>query len=180
MKKKLLFLDGDGTLWYPHATKRTKKACWVYHDETVKDNYLEHLELTPGTKEALELFHENGIYLAVISANPNSEDVAIKEIEERVNHFGLGELIDTCRASDGSDAGGKTSVMLDVINKLGLAKEDALMVGDSYFFDYLAAKEGGVDALFIENEYARMPDVKPDDLRSIREVRDLVDILELA
>lgn len=53
-EEKIIFLDGDGTLWYPKATKRTQKPHWIYHDPETKDNYLEHLELTPKTKEALE------------------------------------------------------------------------------------------------------------------------------
>lgn len=174
MQKKILFLDGDGTLWYPSTTKRTQKPHWVYHDEKTKDNYLEHIELTPGTKEALELFYNKGLYLVVISANPYDEETAVKEIKERLNHFGISELFYTCRASEGSDPNGKVAIMLEIIKELGLTKEDALMVGDSYFYDYLAAQENGIDAFFIENEVAKKPEVTPDDLRSIKEVYDLV------
>lgn len=178
MKKKILFLDGDGTLWYPSTTKRTQKPHWVYYDEKTKDNYLEHIELTPGTKEALELFHKKGLYLVIISANPNSEQAAIKEIKERLDHFGLSELFYACRASEGDDPKGKTVIMIEVIKELGLTKRDALMVGDSYFYDYLAAKENGIDAFFIENEVSKMPEVTPKDLQSIHEVHDLIDIIE--
>ncbi len=178
MKKKVLFLDGDGTLWYPSSTKRTQKPHWVYHDEKTKDNYLEYIELTPGTKEALETFHKKGLYLVVVSANPYDEEIAVKEIKERLDYFGLSELFYACRASEGSDPNGKTAIMLEIIEELGLTKEDALMVGDSYFYDYLAAKESGIDAFFIENEVSKMPETMPDDLQSIKEVHDLVDILE--
>lgn len=177
MQKKILFLDGDGTLWYPSATKRTQKPHWVYNDAETKDNYLEHIELTPGTKEALEYFHDKELYLVVISANPYDEEMAVKEIKGRLDHFELNDLFYTCRASEGSDPKGKTAIMLEIIKELGLAKEDALMVGDSYFYDYLAAKEDGIDAYFIENKVAKMPEVMPDDIQSIKEVRDLVDIL---
>jgi len=139
---------------------------------------LEHIELTPGTKEALEFFHEKGLYLVVVSANPYDEETAVKEIKERLNHFGLSELFYACRASEGSDPNGKTAIMLKIIKELGLTKDDALMVGDSYFYDYLAAKESGIDAFFIKNEVSKMPETIPDDLQSIQEVHDLVDILE--
>lgn len=178
MKKKILFLDGDGTLWYPSVTKRTEKPHWVYNDVKTKDNYLEHIELTSGTKEALEYFYKKGLYLVVISANPYDEETAVKEIKERLNYFGLSELFYTCRASEGSNPNGKVAVMLEIIKELGLAKEDALMIGDSYFYDYLAATENGIDAFFIENEVAKMPEAMPEDLQSIKEVYDLVDILE--
>lgn len=178
MKKKILFLDGDGTLWYPSATKRSQKPHWIYHDPLTKDSYLEHLELTPKTKETLKLFNKKGIYLVALSANPYAEEIAVKEIKEKLEHFGLIDLFYTYRASKGDDSSGKVAIMLDVIKELGLKKKDALMVGDSYFYDYLAAKDAGVDAYFIKNEVARMPEVIPTDIQSINEIWDLVDILK--
>lgn len=178
MKKRILFLDGDGTLWYPTATKRTEKPHWVYHNEKTKDNYLEHIELTPKTKEALEFFHEKGLYLIVISANPYDEETAVKEIKERLDYFGLSNLFYACRASEGNNPNGKVAIMLEIIDELGLSKEDALMIGDSYFYDYLAAKENGIDAFFIENEVSKKPEFMPKDLRSINEVWDLVGVLK--
>lgn len=177
MKKKIVFLDGDGTLWYPKATKRTQKPHWIYHDPAIKDNYLEHLELTPRTKETLEALREKGMYLVVLSANPYAEDMAIKEIKERLEYFGLTSLFYAHRSSDGNDPNGKASIILEILSLLGLQREDALMVGDSYFYDYLAARNVGVDALFIENNVSKMPDEIPQDLQSIKEVHELIDIL---
>jgi phosphoglycolate phosphatase-like HAD superfamily hydrolase len=178
MKKKIIFLDGDGTLWYPKSTKRTEKPHWIYHDPLTKDNYLEHLELTPKTKETLKKFRDMGMYLVVISANPYAEDIAVKEIKERLKYFGLTDLFYSCRASEGSDPLGKPAIMLNIIKELGLEKDDAVMVGDSYFYDYLAAKDAGIDAFYIENIASKMPDIIPSDLQSIHEVSDLLDILE--
>jgi len=177
MNKKIVFLDGDGTLWYPKATKRTQKPHWIYHDPETKDNYLEHLELTPRTKETLEYLNKKGLLLVVLSANPYAEDVAIKEIKERLEHFGLASLFYTYRSSAGSNPNGKASIILEILSSLGLDKKDALMVGDSYFYDYLAAKDMGVDAFFIENRVSKMPDEIPSDLQSIKEVHELIDIL---
>jgi phosphoglycolate phosphatase-like HAD superfamily hydrolase len=177
MKKKIIFFDGDGTLWYPKTTKRTQKPHWVYHDELTKDNYLEHIELAPGTRGTLEWLHNKGIYLVVISANPYDEKIAVKEIKERIDHFGLSDLFYSYRASEGSNPRGKVAVMFDLIKELGLIKEDALMVGDSYFYDYAAPKEAGIDAFFIENDVSKMPDIIPADLQRIKEVSDLVHII---
>lgn len=177
MKKKVVFLDGDGTLWYPKSTKRTRKPHWIYHDPETKDNTLAHLELTPKIKETLEELRGRGIYLAVISANPRVAEVAEQEIKERLEHFGLVHLFHVYRSSSGDDPNGKAVRIVEILSFLGLQKEDALMVGDSYFFDYLAAKNIGVDALFIENSVSRMPDEIPKDLQSIKEVHELVDIL---
>lgn len=178
MKKKIVFLDGDGTIWYPKSTKRTQKPHWIYHDPATKDNYLEHLELAPKLKETAEKLKEKGIYLVVISANPYAEDIAIKEIKERLEHFGLINLFHSYRSSAGDNPEGKAEIMLEIIGALGLEKSDALMVGDSYFYDYLAAKNVGVDAFFIENTVSKMPEEIPGDLQTIKEVHDLLDILE--
>lgn len=178
MKKKIIFFDGDGTLWYPKATKRTQKPHWIYHDAATKDNYLDHLELTPGTKETLRILHDKGMRLVVISANPYPEEIAVEEIKERLDYFGLSDIFYAYRSSKGDDPSGKVAIMLEIINTLGLAKKDALMVGDSYFYDYLAPKEAGIDAFFIENGVAKMPDPVPVDIQRIKETSDLLDVLE--
>jgi HAD superfamily hydrolase (TIGR01662 family) len=178
MKKKIVFLDGDGTIWYPSKTLRTQKPHWIYLDPETKDSYLQHLMLTPQVKEALAALKEKGMYLVVISANPYAEDIAVKEIKERLEHFGLSDFFYACRSSAGDNPDGKAAIMLETIKELGLKKEDALMVGDSYFYDYLAAKNVGIDAFFIENAVSKMPEVVPADIQSIKEVRDILGILE--
>ena len=179
MRKKIIFLDGDGTLWYPKKTKRTMKPHWVYNDPTTRDNYLEHLMLTPGTREALKEMFNLGIYLVVISANPYSPEIAQKEIKERLDYFGLSKYIYSYNASEGSDSLGKVNIMLEIIKNLNLSKEDALMIGDSYFYDYLAAKTNGIDAFFIDNDVAKMPDEADKDIQKINELEDILSLIEI-
>lgn len=178
MKKKIIFLDGDGTIWYPSLTKRTQKPHWVYHDPETKDNFLEHMELTPNVKETIEKLKEKGIIFVLVSASPYAVELANKELEEKLEFFGMQDLFYAYRSSPGDRPEGKGELMLEIIGSLKLTKEDALMVGDSYFYDYLAAKDIGIDAFFIENESAKMPDEIPEDLQFIKEVSDLLDILE--
>ncbi len=178
MKKKIIFLDGDGTIWYPSKTKRTKKPHWIYHDPVLKDDYLPHLELTPELKETLIKIHQKGIYLVVISANPLAEHIAVGEIKTRLEHFGLTSFFLAVRSSDGADPNGKIGVMLQVLDVLKMGKEDALMIGDSFYYDYQAAKDAGIDALWIENNVGKVPEVMPTDLQSIKEVSDVLNILE--
>lgn len=178
MKKKIIFLDGDGTLWYPTKTLRTQKPHWIYHDDKTKDNYLEHLTLAPGVKETLQAFYDKDIYLVVISANPYAEDIAVKEIIKKLDYFGLTDLFYKVRSSAGDDPEGKAEVILEIIKELKIDKSEALMVGDSYFYDYLAAKKIGVDSFFIQNEVSNMPEVMPEDLQSIAEISDILNILE--
>jgi phosphoglycolate phosphatase-like HAD superfamily hydrolase len=177
--KKVIFLDGDGTLWYPKLTKRTQKPHWIYHDVNTKDNYLAHLELTPGIDTALNVLSAAHIYLVVISANPYSEDIAVKYIKERLDHFGLTRYFYEYRSSDGANPKDKARVMLQVLKDLKLHKEDALMIGDSYVYDYLAATEVGIDAFWIENTISTMIEAPPSNLHKIQEVEDIVEILNL-
>lgn len=178
MKKKVIFFDGDGTLWYPKATKRTQKSHWIYKDPLIMNNYLDHLELTPGTKQALEVLKNRGIYLVVISANPYVQELALADINERIVHFGLTDMFYSYHASPGDDPTGKSIVMLNVIEELGVSKSDALMIGDNYFYDYLAAQNIGVDAFFIDNAISAMPETLPVNFRTIKDIEDLVDIIE--
>jgi len=53
------------------------------------------------------------------------------------------------------------------------------MVGDSYFYDYFAARSVGIDAFFIENDAAKRPDKMPADFRAIGEVSDLLALQHL-
>lgn len=178
MKKKLIFLDGDGTLWYPSRTKRNQKPHWVYHDPETKDNALEHMEFVPNVKESLLKLKEKGMTLVLISASPYPAEVANKELQEKLEFFGLLDLFHSYCSSPGDRSEGKGELMLEILESLHLTKDGALMVGDSYFYDYLAAKDIGIDAFFIENEYAKMPEEIPADVQIIREVSDLLDILE--
>jgi phosphoglycolate phosphatase-like HAD superfamily hydrolase len=178
LKKKLIFFDGDGTLWYPRATKRTQKPHWVYHDVRTKDTYLEHLMLTPHAKETLEVLKRRGYYLVLISASPDANEVALTQIKEKLEYFNIMHLFHSYHASNGNNPSGKAAIMLEGIDKLDLDKEDALMVGDSYFYDYKAAMDIGIDALFIENTVSKMPDHMPNDLRPIKEIDTLVTMLD--
>jgi FMN phosphatase YigB (HAD superfamily) len=174
MKKKIVFLDGDGTLWYPKKTKRSEKPHWIYDHPDTKDSYLQHLELTPETEKVIQTLNAKGIFLVVISANPREESVAVEEIKTRLKHFNLHDNFLLVRASPGDDPNGKAKVILEVLNDLNLKKEDALMVGDSYKYDYLAARQIGVDAIWIENPISKLPEDLPEDFSSIKELSELL------
>lgn len=174
MSKKIIFLDGDGTLWYPKKTKRTEKPHWIYDHPDTKDNYLEHLELTPGVEKVISELKSMGMFLVVISANPREESVAVEEIKTRLKHFNLDENFLLVRSSPGDDQDGKAKIILEVLTDLDLEKQDALMVGDSYKYDYLAARQIGVDAIWIENPVSTLPEELPTDFKSIKELPDLL------
>lgn len=178
MKKKIIFLDADGTLWYPKKTKRTEKPHWVYHDPLTKDNYLEHLTLAPKVRRTLKVLKDRGIYLVIVSAHPHTQEIAQAEMKEKLDYFQLTELFYSYQISISSDPADKAIIIMNMLEALDLKKDDALMVGDSYLYDYKAAKDAGVDALFIENPVSEISEPRPNDLKSVKEISDLLDILE--
>ena len=75
--KKVIFFDGDGTLWYPSKTKRTVAPHWVYSDPaTIADPHAE-FEVTPTAIEALQQLGEMGIKRVLLSTSPEPEQLAI-------------------------------------------------------------------------------------------------------
>ncbi len=177
MTKTIIFLDGDGTIWYPSSTKRTKKPHWIYHDPETKDSYLEHMELTPKIRETLEILSDNGVQLVLISANPASAEIAEPELLQKLEYFKIRQFFRSYHSSAGDNPRGKAEVILRVLQEMNIPKDQALMIGDSYFYDYEAAKDAGIDAYWIANDVSTRPEDFPQDLQSIDEVADVLEIL---
>lgn len=152
MTKKIIFFDADGTLWYPHATKRTRHPVWLYLDEELKHDYLPHMSLTPQAIETLTLLREHGIMTVILSTHPHEPEEALRRLDEKVRHFALSELFDQVVAT-AEYPEAKPEKMLEVLVRLNLSKDDALMVGDSYEWDYAPALSVGIDAALINSDY---------------------------
>lgn len=152
MTKKILFFDADGTLWYPHTTKRMRHPVWLYLDEELKHNYLEHMSLTPQAVETLKLLREHGIITVILSTHPHEAEEAARRLSEKVQHFELAELFDEIYATaEYPEAKGEK--ILEILKRHNLTKDDALMVGDSYKWDYAPAQSINVDAVLINSDY---------------------------
>jgi FMN phosphatase YigB (HAD superfamily) len=174
MKKRAYFFDGDGTLWYPTSTQRTIKPHWVYQDPKTKNTYLEHLTLTPGVTELLPKLYKQEIFIVVISAHPGPHDQAMTEMHTKLTHFGLIEYIHSYHITPGNDPHGKTLAIREVISELGVKPSQAVMIGDSYYYDYLGARDAGIDAYWISNPSCKAPETFPEDLTTINEISDLL------
>jgi len=148
---KIIFFDGDGTLWYPRTTKRTQKPHWIYHDSKIK-GYKSLLILTPGVARTLRALRKRGVMTVVVSTHPHGAKEADAIIKEKVRYFGLDTLFDEVHAARGVPTG-KGAVIERVLKRLGLPKSSALMVGDSYIWDYIAAKNVGVDGILMDAVY---------------------------
>ncbi len=149
--KKVVSFDGDGTLWYPKETKRSVPPHAVY--ALHPDDYLEHLELTPGATELLaHLSSQENVKIAIISTHPQDHDEALKILEQKIRHFGLENLIDFFSPAPDVPEG-KGPVLQKYITGLGLANNDAVHIGDSIRYDYGAMKIVGIETILLDAPY---------------------------
>lgn len=177
MTKKIIFFDADGTLWYPHATKRTQGPWWPYLDEQLKSNYLEHLSLTPQAVETLKSLRENGIITVILSTFPHEAEEAARLLSERVQHFELADFFDEVHAT-AEYPKAKAEKILEVLKYHKLTKDDALMVGDSYEYDYAPAQSIGVDAILINSDYHQENKENEPAGTLINDLDDLLPLLD--
>ncbi len=168
MKKKIIFFDGDGTLWYPKKTKYATHPIWLYRDKRI-NNHTTHLILTPTTLSTLKKLKHLGIITVLLSTNPHPPKEADAIMHHKVNHFTLNELFDEVHATREYHTS-KGEFMLTILKKRKIPKAQALMVGDSYAWDYKPAKDVGVDALLIKSAY------EPRTIPTNKIIRKLSDI----
>lgn len=168
MKKKIIFFDGDGTLWYPKKTKYSKHPVWLYKDKRFK-NHTNHLILTPSALSTIKKLKQMGIITIVLSTHPHLPKEADAIIKHKIKHFELDELFDEVYATR-EYSRSKGEFISKILKKRKIPKSNALMVGDSYKWDFQSAKENGIDALLIESEYEPM---KKQVKKTIKKLSDV-------
>tara|TARA_Y100000034_G_scaffold44397_1_gene54452 strand:- start:1425 stop:1943 length:519 start_codon:yes stop_codon:yes gene_type:complete len=151
MKKKIIFFDGDGTLWYPKKTRYLKHPVWLYKDRRFK-KHTNHLIMTPTSVSTIKKLRKMGIITVILSTHPHPPKEADAIIQHKIKHFNLKDLFNEVYAT-GANPKDKGKFILKILNKRKIPKSKALMVGDSYKWDYESAKNVGVDALLIKSEY---------------------------
>lgn len=149
--KKVIFFDGDGTLWYPKTTERTRPPQWVYLDEAITDPITE-LVITPTTKETLSVLGGLGIMRVLLSTCPLPEEEAVKDRVRAARHVDIHHLLDDVQVAP-DHPGGKGERIVTLLGKYGIGKEHALMVGDTFERDYQSALAVGVEGLLIRTDY---------------------------
>ncbi len=168
--KKVVFLDGDGTIWYPEKTKRDIKPHWIYKDEEIGEGFLEHLILIPSVVETLKKLKEKKVLLILISTHPHPQEETDLLLRSKVQHFKLEELFDEVyTARDYPD--GKGEIMSEVLKIKAIPPSQALMIGDSYTYDYLSAKKVGIEAVLMDSDYLN------SQRNDVEKVIDLSDLL---
>lgn len=168
MKKKIIFFDGDGTLWYPKKTKYTKHPVWLYRDRRFK-NHVNHLVMIPSVLSTLKKLKRMGIITIVLSTHPHPPKEADAIINRKIKHFELDKLFDEVHATR-EHQGSKGEFIIEILKRRKIPKSKALMVGDSYRWDFEPAKNSGIDALLIESEYESL---KHKAKRTIKKLSDI-------
>ncbi len=173
MRKKIIFFDGDGTLWYPKATKHREKPHWVYRTDGTPDDHCRQLMLIPTVLATLKKLKKLGVITVLLSTHPHPPQEAQALIHHKVKHFKLGEFFDEIHATREFHAS-KGEFIVKILKKRGIAKKDALMVGDNYHWDYKPARDVGIDALMIESDYMHKD---PQGKRVQKTIKKLGDII---
>ena len=153
-KKEIIFFDGDGTLWYPKKTKYLEKPHWIYSSEGTLNDHCNQLVLTPTTLFTLKKLKKIGIITVLLSTHPHPLKEATSIINYKIKHFKLNALFDEIHATREFHAS-KGEFIIKILKQRGIVKSKALMIGDSYRWDYKPARNVGVDALLIESEYMK-------------------------
>lgn len=177
MKKRIIFFDGDGTLWYPKKTKNKKNPGWVYNlPENAKDPN-KHLILTPTTFSTIKKLKKKNIITIILSTNPHPPKKAEVIMKEKIKYFKLESLFDEIYATpDKGKNRLKALWILKILKKRKIPKKYALMVGDSYRWDCKPTKNIGVDSLLIKSEY--MQKTYPNTKRIKRTIKKLKEVLD--
>ena len=176
MKKKIIFFDGDGTLWYPTKTKYRKIPHWVYKLGGNHKAHNSHLIMTPTSVSTIKKLKKLEILTIILSTHPQQPKEAEIIIKEKIRHFKLKELFDEIIATpDKGFYKHKGRMITKILKKRKIPKTQALMVGDSYKWDYKPAKEVGVEALLIKSHYQKQHPIAKRIKKTITKLSDVLD-----
>jgi len=176
---QFIFLDGDGTLWYPSLTKRTDITHWIYLHPDTKDNYLDHLELCPGVYTALATLYAHGFRLILLSMSPKPEKEALREHQEKLDYFNLTQFFTSWHAAPAGDTESKPRIIKEVLSQYDCALTDATMVGDSIKYDYQPVLEHGITSYLIESDMSPDADNLATDTSHMQTISEVSDLLTL-
>jgi FMN phosphatase YigB (HAD superfamily) len=154
--KKIIFFDGDGTLWYPKDTKWSTQPHDKYNQPNYRDqDFALHFVPTPNSLETLAQLKEKGIKLVLVSTTPHEDsETARQEKIMKATSLGFDTVLDEMLFAP-NHREGKGEVIERVLAERHIPKSDALLVGDLYNWDYKPAKGIGVDALLLSTTYQK-------------------------
>ncbi|MEM4247609.1 MAG: HAD family hydrolase, partial [Candidatus Woesearchaeota archaeon] len=104
----------------------------------------------PDTMQALEMLKSRGIKIAIVSNTPKLS------VDGMLEKFGFDRLFDAVCFSYETGLLKTDAEMFDVaLGKLGVTKDEAIMVGDSLETDIAGAEHAGVMAVLIDRKGTR-------------------------
>ncbi len=170
--KKVIFFDGDGTLWYPKTTKRTVAPHWVYLDPAITDPWSLFIPV-PTVVETLQRLGEMKIKRVLLSTSPLPEEEAIMSRIKAAKQIDIHHLLDDIQvAPDYME--GKGERITALLEKYRLMPMDALMVGDTFNWDYKSARDVGVEGLLIRSDYQKEFISELPDNRLITDLKEVL------
>jgi FMN phosphatase YigB (HAD superfamily) len=110
--------------------------------------------MTPTALDTLKKLKECGIITVILSTHPQPPKEAAIIINHKVSHFKLNEFFNEIHATRERHES-KGEFIIRTLKKHNIPKNRALMVGDSYYWDYKPARNVGVDALLIASDYQK-------------------------
>ncbi len=129
---------------------------------------------TPGAINTLIELRKRGIICVLLSTSPLSPTDALRSRRKVAHITGLTEFLDMiCVAPD--YAAGKGEVITRTLEQQGIDKKYALMVGDTYTYDFLSAKNVGVDSVLIKTPYQQQYLPYIDSSLQINELDELLE-----
>lgn len=158
-KKRAVFLDRDGVL--NNAVIRSGKP--------YPPSGLAEVSINPGVESGLEILHNLGYLLIVVTNQPDvSRGRITRESVEEIHHFLLEKLpldkIMVCY-HDNNDRCGcrkpKTGLLLEAAAEFNIDLVKSFMVGDRWS-DVEAGKRAGCKTIFIDNGYIEQQPESPD------------------
>ena len=118
------------------------------------DEYCERLTLLPGALSVLKRLRRQGIITVVLSTHPHTKEEAYVIIRHKVRYFRLEALFDEVHATREYHAS-KGEYMVRILKQRGIPKDQALMVGDKYRWEYTPARDVGIDAVLMRSDYLK-------------------------
>ncbi|MGC8537912.1 MAG: HAD-IIIC family phosphatase [Candidatus Micrarchaeia archaeon] len=174
--KKIIFFDGDGTLWYPRKTKFSAPPWVVYKEGGDMHAELKRQMLMPNVKKTLKSLKKRGIKLAIISTQPDrTKRERDARLHAKLKHFGIAQFFDYVEASKAvahhAKPDSKDNEISKILKRTHLPKSSALMIGDQYGGDYLPAKKAGISAVMIDGFTYKRNDRRHSRVR--RKIHDI-------
>jgi FMN phosphatase YigB (HAD superfamily) len=175
MKKKIIFFDGDGTLWYPKKTKHKEAPHWVYKLKGDGKFHNSQLIMTPTAVSTIKKLKKLGIITVILSTHPHPPKKAQLVLKEKIKHFNLKRLFDETIATPAKGPNiSKGKFIIKILSKRKIPKSKALMIGDSYSWDYRPTRDVGVDALLLESDYLKKNSIGKRVRKTIKRLSDIL------